>query len=260
MRIIFIGASKFGLRCLESILTLNSIEVVGVISNKNNFSISYNKFGVNNILFADFEQTAINNNIPFYRIKENMKEFLLLSFIEECKADFGLVVGWYHMIPSTLLQKFPFAGLHASLLPDYSGGAPLVWAIINGDKKTGITFFLFNKGVDSGDIIGQEEVTIEEKDNIKTLYDKVEILGLKLLKENLPLIASDKATYLKQDESKRRIFPQRKPEDGLINWNWDTKKINNFIRAQTKPYPGAFTIINNKKVIIWDATIEDIDI
>ena len=257
-RLLFVGASQFGLNCLESILGLNEVEIVGIISNKNSFTISYNKTGVNNVLFVDFEQIALNYSIPFYRMEENMKEKKLLAFIEKCEANWGLVVGWYHMIPSFLLQKFPFAGLHASLLPNYSGGAPLVWAIINGETKTGITFFLFDKGVDSGDIIGQKEVFIGQKDNIKTLYDKIEVVGIELLKENLPLIANGTVVYTKQDESKRRIFPQRKPEDGLIDWSWDAEKIKNFIRAQTKPYPGAYTIIENKKVTIWNADIEEI--
>ena len=156
-----------------------------------------------------------------------------------------------------MLLKYVFTGIHALLLPDYSGGAPLVWAIINGEKKTGVTFFYFDEGVDSGDIIAQEEIDIYENDTIKTLYEKAELTGKNILIKYLPLLAVNQAPRIKQDESKRRIFPQRKPSDGEIDWNWESKRIKNFIRAQTKPYPGAFTLINNKKIIIWDADIVD---
>ena len=257
MKIVFIGASAFGFECLESIRHIELIDVVGIISNEKKFPISYNKEGVDNVLFKDFGELAGNNDIPFYRMKENMKEEGLNFFLFSCKPDLVVVIGWYHMIPPQMLSQYVFTGIHASLLPDYSGGAPLVWAIINGEKKTGVTFFYFDEGVDSGDIIAQEEIDIYENDTIKTLYEKAELTGKNILIKYLPLLAVNQAPRIKQDESKRRIFPQRKPSDGEIDWNWESKRIKNFIRAQTKPYPGAFTLINNKKIIIWDADIVD---
>jgi methionyl-tRNA formyltransferase len=257
MNLLFIGASKFGLRCLKLLSGMEFINIIGIISNDQTFKISYNQKGVTNYLYADFSSFAQQNNIPFYRLKENMREKELADFISACAPDFCVVSGWYHKIPKEYLNMVKFAGLHASLLPDYSGGAPLVWALINGEKKTGITFFLLDEGVDSGDIIGQKEVEIEEDDNIQTLYEKIELLGLSLLTEFIPKIADGTVSYIKQDHSKRRIFPQRKPEDGLINWDWDARQIKNFIRAQTKPYPGAYTFIHGKRVTIWDAEIEN---
>lgn len=254
-KVLFIGASKFGLNCLTAISELQDICICGVISNNETFSISYNKAGVKNVLYADFESFSADKNIPFYRMKNSMQEKELHDFIISCNPDLIIVVGWYHMVPKQLLKEFKFCGLHASLLPDYSGGAPLVWAIINGETETGLTFFMFDEGVDSGDIIGQEKTEITPDDTIKTLYDKIELLGVELLKKHLPKLADGSVKLVKQDESKRRVFPQRKPEDGLIDWTWDNKRIKNFIRAQTKPYPGAFTYIEGKKVIIWDADI-----
>jgi methionyl-tRNA formyltransferase len=255
MKFLFIGATGFGLRCLKQMSTLNNVTICGIISNAETFSISYNKTGVKNVLYADFETHAKENNIPFYRMKENMKEETLHMFFDSCTPEFVISIGWYHLIPGTLMSKCKFAGLHASLLPDYSGGAPLVWAIINGEKRTGITFFLMDKNVDSGDIIGQKATQITDDDTIKTLYDRIEVLGLELINEYIPKIVDGSVVYIKQDESKRRIFPNRKPDDGLIDWTWNKQRIKNFIRAQTKPYPGAFTILNGKKVIIWDADI-----
>ena len=258
MRIAFLGASDFGFKCLEIITKIEGINICGVISNLRTFKISYNQSGVDNILYEDFESFCNINNIPFYRMSENMREANLKKFLIDCHPDLVVVIGWYHLIPKSLLANFTFVGIHASLLPDYSGGAPLVWAIINGEKKTGITLFYFDEGVDSGDIIGQEEITIEEDDTIKSLYLKVEISAKKMILDMLPKLAQGKAPRIKQDESKRRIFPQRRPEDGLIDWEWDAGRLKNFIRAQTRPYPGAWTIINQKKVIIWDADISEV--
>lgn len=258
MRILFIGSTKFGLKCLEEIERLKNINIAGVITGKKEFKISYSKNEIKNALFADFGPFCKQKKIPLYTLRENMRESALVEFIDNCKAELGLVAGWYHLIPKELLVKFNFAGLHASLLPKYRGGAPLVWALINGEKATGITFFMFADKVDSGPIVGQKKVKIGKTDDISSLYEKIEEAGVSLLKECLAKLAKGNFIPKPQDESKRTIFPQRKPDDGLIDWNWDGEKIRNFIRAQTKPYPGAYTIINNKKIIIWDAEITPI--
>jgi methionyl-tRNA formyltransferase len=247
----------FGLRCLKEIAELDGIELCGVLTNPRTFSISYNKSGVTNVLHADVLAFAEEKNIPSYCMQENMKEEGLQKFIEEVKPDFAVVAGWYHMIPPSLLEKFPWSGLHASLLPDYSGGAPLVWAIINGEEKTGISFFLMDKGVDNGDIIGQAETEIFWEDTIASLYARIEILGVDLLKEKLPLIAEGKVKYKKQDETLRKVYPQRSEPDGLINWKQEAFDIYNFVRAQTKPYPGAFTFIGGHKMRVWAGEIID---
>jgi methionyl-tRNA formyltransferase len=164
------------------------------------------------------------------------------------------------MIPKKILNIAGkgAAGIHASMLPKGRGNAPLVWALINGESATGITFFYFSDGVDDGDIIGQREILIIEDETIKTLLDKVETESKSLLLECIPLIAENKIKAWAQDDSAATYYPKRTPDDGLIDWNMSSKEISRFIRAQTKPYPGAFTIIENKKVIIWDATINEI--
>jgi methionyl-tRNA formyltransferase len=166
-----------------------------------------------------------------------------------------LVVGWYHMIPKRWRELAPAYGLHASLLPDYSGGAPLVWAMINGESETGITLFKMDSGVDSGPVVGQKSEPIWNDDTIATLYERIESRGIELIERYLPLLASGSVKLKFQDESKRRVVPQRGPEDGLINWNEKAVKISRFIRAQTHPYPGAFTLLNGKKLHIWQAEV-----
>jgi len=111
-------------------------------------------------------------------------------------------------------------------------------------------------GVDTGDIIGQGAFSIEETDTIREVLLKAENAALHLLEEFIPKMAEGTAPRVQQNHNEASIFHQRTPEDGLIDWTWEKEKIQNFIRAQTRPYPGAYTIIGDKKVTIWDAKIE----
>ena len=182
-----------------------------------------------------------------------MNETGLLEIVKEWEPDLFLVAGWYHMIPKAWRTVAPAYGLHASLLPDYSGGAPLVWSIINGEKKTGITLFQMDDEVDSGPIAGQKEEPIYPSDQIGDLYSRIEQRGLELIQECIPKIANGSVELIQQNETKRRIMPQRGPEDGVIDWNLEGEFIERFIRAQTRPYPGAFSTWNEKKLHIWSS-------
>jgi methionyl-tRNA formyltransferase len=253
MKVIFIGASNFGLKCLDRVRRLGGFEIAGIITNMRQFSISYAPEGVDNVLYADFKDYARIHGIPVYTMTGKMTEPGLTRCVRSWTPDMFIVAGWYHMIPRSLRTVAPAFALHASLLPDYSGGAPLVWAMINGEKKTGITLFECADGVDNGRIVGQESTGIFFEDTIGTLYERIESLGLKLLEEYLPRIAAGSAVFVPQDESRRRVFPQRKPEDGRIDWRQPAQKIHDFIRAQTRPYPGAFTTFDAKDVHIWDS-------
>ena len=255
MHVVFIGATKFGLRCLEKVFDTAECEVVGIVTAPARFSISHSPEGVTNVLHADFRPVAEARGVPLWVMKGRMTDEALVAKIKEWAPDFILVVGWYHMVPRVIRELALTGGLHASLLPDYSGGAPLVWAIINGEKKTGITFFVLEKGVDAGPIIGWAEETIRSDDTIASLYARIEEAGLRLLESHLPRIASGQVTFSPQDESRRRVMPQRSPADGEIDWDWPARKIYDFVRAQTKPYPGAFTFHKGRKVTVWTAKL-----
>lgn len=190
-------------------------------------------------------------------MQDEIMAFSYLQRLSHWQPDLLLVLGWYYIIPREVRERAPLgcAGIHASLLPKYRGGAPIPWAIINGETTTGVTFFYMGDGIDDGDIITQKEFPIEGVDNCATLYEKATQASVQMLRQYLPQIANGTAPRIPQDHSQATYFPLRKPEDGLIDWSWDAKRIRNFIRAQTKPYPGAFTYIKNKKVIIWDADI-----
>lgn len=259
MKIAFFGASSLGYSCCQALLDAG-YEIVAIFTMPKEFNISYSPGKpVNNVLHIDFNILADQYGIPIFEVNQNIKDYL--EEIEFLSPDFILAIGWYYMIPKKILSiaSKGAAGIHASLLPKGRGNAPLVWALINGEKITGISFFYFADGVDNGDIIGQREIVIDENETIKTLLEKVEIESRFLLLEFIPLIVNDKIRAKAQDDSLATYYPKRSPEDGLINWNLSSTEISRFIRAQTKPYPGAYTIIDKKKVIIWDATIIDLN-
>ena len=211
--------------------------------------------------YADLTQIAKKYNIPYYEVNsvnsKRLKDYE--EIIRKLNLDLLLVLGWYYMIPKETrdLAKYGAWGIHASLLPKYAGGAPLVWAIINGEGKTGVTLFKMDDGIDNGDIIAQKSFNIDFKDTIKDVYDKATIVSKQILLEILKNI--DNIKFKKQDKTKIEIYPQRNPNDGLIDWNKAALEIYNFIRAQTIPYPCAFSYINGKKLKIINANVTNIE-
>ncbi len=259
MKVLFFGASELGYDCCECLIN-NNIEIAGIFTIPQNFSIKYKdeieKIVIKNVTFKDFNELGRKYNIPVTTVEGNVAEYC--DYIQNLKPDLIVVIGWYYMIPQSIMQIPPKGsiGIHASMLPKYRGNAPLVWAIINGEKESGVSLFYFENGIDSGDIIAQQKFNIENTDTIKDVLEKVKICSKEILIENIILLKENRAPRCVQDHSQATVFPKRTPKDGEINWSLSIKEIKDFIRAQTKPYPGAFTYINGKKVIIWDADIE----
>lgn len=257
MRIAFFGASDLGFDCCKSLIE-QSYEIVGVYTIPEKFSIKYKNEEesslVSNSLYKDFSSFE-SFGIPVTEIK-NSKD-IDESKIRKQNPDLIIVIGWYFNLPNSIINypKLGTIGIHASLLPKYRGNAPLVWAMINGEKESGVTLFYFEKGIDKGDIIKQKSFSIGDDENISDILNKAKLASIEVLNESIPQIKEGTSNRIVQDESQASYYPRRTPDDGLIDWNMEPLMIKNFIRAQTKPYPGAFTIINNKKVIIWDADI-----
>ncbi len=256
MNIILMSSTKFGFSCIEELLH-SKHTVIAVITTERNIEISYEVNGVTISNYYDFSDISTHHNIPLMYVRRDIMDFK--KEIEELKPDIIIVAGWYYMVPKPIrsIPKFGCTGFHASLLPKYAGGAPVNWAILNGEKETGITFFMLDNGVDTGDIIDQKETVIEPDDTCKTVYDRLTGLACEILRKKLPLLENGILKLKKQDNSKQTIMPQRKPEDGRINWDNNSLKIHNLIRATTKPYPGAFTFYNDRKLTIWEGKIYD---
>jgi methionyl-tRNA formyltransferase len=224
-----------------------------IFSSPAEYHISHSVEKVKNYNYANLQEIADQYKLPFYEIDsingKRTKDYD--SKIKKLGLSFMLVLGWHYMLPRSTreLSKLGAWGIHASLLPNYAGGAPLTWAIINGEKQTGVTLFKLDDGVDDGDIISQKSFFIEEKDTIKEVYEKATLLSKEILLEVLANINNIK--FKRQDKNKIRIYPQRKPEDGEIDLSKTVDEIYNFVRAQSSPYPGAFIkTADGKKLII----------
>ena len=160
MKIVVLAASTFGLRCLKALRQLQCCEIVGVVTAPRVLTISYRPEGVRNILHADFEAYCGDLGIPAVTLETSMSDERLYLAVSSWKPNAFIVAGWYHKVPKRWRMLAPAYGLHASLLPAYSGGAPLVWAMINGESTTGITLFLLDDGVDTGPILDQATTQI----------------------------------------------------------------------------------------------------
>ena len=181
-------------------------------------------------------------------------------FADKQEIDVLISVNYQFLIESNLInlpKKHAF-NLHGSLLPKYRGRTPHVWAIINGEKETGITAHLIDDGCDTGKIIEQIKIPIDLTDTGATMLQKFSNEYPRLVRSVLRDIDSETIKPMPQDNTKGTYFGKRTPEDGLINWDWSKERIYNWIRAQAPPYPGAFTILNGKKIIIKASSFSDL--
>ena len=253
MRIVMFMASRYGLECYRAIKDMENVEVAGILTPPEQFVLRYESVKTKNMDNAIYREVIAEheiNDVPIY-VTDKMNDKTSVCSVQNWNPD--LIVVILDIPPKGII------GLHSSLLPHYRGGAPLVWQLINGESKAGITLFYMEEGTDTGDIIGQKEVLIEENDDIGTLYKKVGEEGITLLKKYIPQIANNCAPRKKQVEiEKHRVYPQRKKEDGRIDWSKPPVSIYNFVRAQTKPYPGAFSFYKGYQVFIWKCKVVSI--
>ncbi|HDN59660.1 MAG TPA: methionyl-tRNA formyltransferase [Candidatus Marinimicrobia bacterium] len=177
--------------------------------------------------------------------------------IEKLEPEIFVVVA-FRILPESLLQ-IPRKGainLHASLLPRYRGAAPINWAIINGERETGITIFQIKPEVDTGEILYQEKIEIKEDDTAGSLHDKLSRIGAKALVRVLDMIERGEVKPIPQNEKLATYAPKIKPEMGRIDWSKEAKNIKNLIHGLS-PVPGAFSFFKNKRVRFLKANIED---
>lgn len=240
MGIVFIGSQQIGHDCLTQIIKMK-IKVDAVFTFKPDQHEQWKK---------SVDVIAKNEKIPLF-----FSEKLTVKKIKEIKPELIIVAGYRKIFPEDILKipKRGIIGLHGSLLPHLRGFAPLNWAIINGEKKTGITMFFMNEFVDRGDIIDQKEIKITNKDTIEELKVKIARLAVDLIKENLVLVLEGKEKRRKQPEE-GTYGCKRIPLDGLINWNKSNVEIFNLIRGLDPSYP-AFTFLNSQKICITKARI-----
>lgn len=161
--------------------------------------------------------------------------------------------GWSQIAGRAVLDapNLGVLGMHPSLLPEGRGRAAIPWAILKGLTVTGVTLFRMDEGVDTGVILHQVKIPIEDREDAGSLYAKVCAAHREAIRYSYPCLKSWGAVYIKQDESRATVWPQRKPEDGRINPTMTVTEIDRLVRAVTRPYPGAFIERDKSSVIIW---------
>lgn len=250
MKIFCVGFHMEGVEAFD-FLTKN-YNVVGLMT-LNTIAAS-KRSGVFN--FKTFSEEA---KVPYYEVK-HINDKSSVEILKNYNPDLLIVLGWSQLLNDEVLSipTIGTIGAHASLLPKMRGSAPINWAIIKGEEKTGNTLMWLNIGVDTGKIIDQYEFQINLYDSCNTLYKYVAESNRVMLERSLPLIAKEGIIGIAQEDNGEDLLPRRKPEDGLINFNQTSLELYNFIRALTRPYPGAFFKYRDQKVIIWKASYSNL--
>ncbi len=237
LKVVFFGTPDFARASLEAIHT-SAHEVVGVVTVADKASGRGQK-----VHQSPVKTYAVEHDLPLFQ-PEKLRNEEFLSQIQSLNADIFVVVA-FRMMPKVLfsMPRLGTFNLHASLLPDYRGAAPINYAVINGETKSGVTTFFINEKIDEGNILLQAETEISPEDNAGTLYNRLMEIGAKLVVETLDGLAEGKLTEIPQNQKENpktayKIFK----EDTKIDWEKEVEVIHNFIRGMS-PYPAAFTIL-----------------
>ncbi len=249
MRIVFLGTPDFSVPCLDALIN-SKHEVLAVVTQPDK---ARNRMVVS---FSPVKEEAIKHNIKVLQYDK-----IRLQGVEDLKAlnpDLMVTCAYGQIISQEILDipKYGVINVHASLLPKYRGSAPIQWAILNGEKETGITIMQTALGVDSGDIILQEKIAIKENETAGELFDDLAKIAPSVLMKAIDLIESGKATFTKQNEEEATHFPMLKKEDGHIDWTQDGKTIINKIYG-LNPWPSAYSILDGKIFKIYKAKFEE---
>lgn len=206
---------------------------------------------------ADFASIAAEYDVPLHHVR-NVNDSASVELLKGLNLDVLFVIGWSQILhpPALRSAKLGCFGAHASLLPANRGSAPINWALIKGEVQTGNTLMRLSVGVDAGDILDQKPIPISPFDNVATLYDRVADTNCEMIMELLKGMAEGSPLRARpQSGDGSPMLPRRRPEHGLLDWAQPARKVYDFIRALTRPYPGAFSGANGMRVIIWRSTL-----
>ena len=257
VKILFMGTAEFGIPTLK--VLKDNFNLDAIITNYDKPSGRGLK-----IEFSPVKKFAINNNIKYLQPK-NLKEQSLIDKITSINPDIIVVVA-FRMIPKSIWQipKYGTINLHASLLPNYRGSAPINWVIINNENFTGVTTFFIDDKIDTGDILLQEKIKVDKKINAGELHDKLKVIGARTVKKTIEEILNNSLTKKKQEHDGNYKTAYKLDKENIkIDWNQNCLEIYNKIRGLS-PFPGSrASLINDngdvKRVIFYESeyVIED---
>jgi methionyl-tRNA formyltransferase len=244
--ILVFAYNDVGYECLDALIQ-NDEYILAVITHRDDPE--------EEIWFRSVANLATKYDIPVHR-PDSVNSPDWIERIRSWAPDLIFSFYYRHMIPEEILNvpRLGAFNMHGSLLPKYRGRAPINWAIIQGERSTGVTLHHMVKRADAGDIVDQEAVPIGHDDTVQEVFAKCVSAARRVLERQLEALTAGTAPRRSQDESQATYFGGRKPEDGRIDWTQGAESIYNLIRAVTNPYPGAFTMVNGKKLFIWWAT------
>lgn len=246
MRILFMGTPDFALESLKALYEAK-YDIIGVVTN-----VDKPKGRGMKMVASPVKEYAIEKKLQVYQpVKvRNNPEFL--EEVKKLNPDLICVVAYGKILPQELLDipKYGCVNVHGSLLPEYRGAAPIQWAVLNGDKKTGVTTMFMNAGMDTGDMILKEEVEIGDDETTGELWDRLKMIGANLLIKTVNEIEDGTATRTKQPEE-GTMAPMLSKEMAKIDWeNKTAQEIKNLVRG-LNPIMGAYTFLDGKKIKFW---------
>ena len=252
MRVVFMGTPDFSVPTLEKIIEAGH-EVIGVVTQPDKAKGRGKK-----VLFPPVKETALAHNLPVYQPRRARDP----EFIEEMKTlnpDVMVVVAFGQILPKAILDipKYGCINVHASLLPKYRGAAPIQWAVIRGEKVSGVTTMQMDVGLDTGDMLLKKEVLLDEEETGGSLHDKLSTLGGNLLIETLEKIEAGDIHPEKQDDSQAGEYARMLDKNlGRIDFSMPAVEIEHLIRG-LNPWPSAFTSYNGKTMKLWKAKADN---
>lgn len=249
MRIIYMGTPDFSVPALEALVKAGH-DVIAVVTQPDK-----PKGRGKEVAMPPVKGKALEYEIPVYQpVKARAPEFVAL--LKEMNPDVIVVAAFGQILPESILEipRYGCVNIHASLLPRYRGAAPIQYAVINGEKESGITTMMMAAGIDTGDILDQETVVLDEKETGGTLHDKLSGIGSRLILKTLEKLEAGTAVRIPQNEAEMSHVGMIKKSMGDIDWTMNAAAIERLIRG-LNPWPSAYTSWNGKILKLWEADV-----
>ena len=251
MRVVFMGTPDFSVGTLRELAKAGH-EIAGVISQPDK-----PKGRGKNLQPTPVKEAAMELGLPVYQ-PQKVRDPEFIQVMKELNPDVIVVVAFGQIIPKEILHmpKYGCINVHASLLPAYRGAAPIQWAVINGDKESGVTIMRMDEGVDTGDMINKVIVPLNEKETGGSLFDRLSESGAKLLVETLPMLEDGSAVFEKQpEESTTPYAAMISKKMGLMDFSKSATELERLVRGMN-PWPSAYTFLNGKTLKVWKCSVE----
>ncbi|HEQ9408653.1 TPA: methionyl-tRNA formyltransferase [Streptococcus pyogenes] len=251
IKLLFMGTPQFSATVLKGLLDNPAYEILGVVTQPDR-AVGRKK----DIKVTPVKQLALEHGISIYQ-PEKLSGSQELIEIMGLGADGIITAAFGQFLPTILLDSVSFAiNVHASLLPKYRGGAPIHYAIMNGDKEAGVTIMEMIKEMDAGDMVAKASTPILETDNVGTLFEKLAIIGRDLLLDSLPAYLSGELKPIPQDHSQATFSPNISPEQEKLDWTMSNQEVFNHIRGMN-PWPVAHTFLERQRLKIYEAQLAE---